>query len=86
MKQLLEKKDNKAEKYWIIGFRILGVFFFITAFVPLIKGYYINDLEKVPLDNTDRTLALVGFFLVWGSSYFGTVANKVGAFFNKIVN
>ena len=84
MTKLIKENNSKSERYWKLGFRILGVFFFLTAFVPLIKGYYIDDLEKVPLDNTDRTLALIGFFLVWGGGVFGIIANNLGALLTKI--
>lgn len=83
IKETLRKKENQAEKVWILLFRIPGVVIFFLPFVPITISYISDDIEKFGLDATDWKLLGIGFFLVWGSEYFGVIANKIGAFIIK---
>ncbi|QQV89979.1 hypothetical protein M1M27_gp35 [Cellulophaga phage Ingeline_1] len=80
MTKLIEKTESKAEKLWVLLFRIPGVFLFFLPFIPITLGYINSSTEKIGLDGGDWQLLGIGFFLVWGSSYFGILGNKLGMF------
>ncbi|AGO47495.1 hypothetical protein Phi13:2_gp088 [Cellulophaga phage phi13:2] len=83
MTKLIEKTQSKAENYWILFFRIPGLFLFFLPFIPVTMGYINSNVDKVRLDGGDWQLLGLGFFLVWGSSYFGILGNKLGMFLSS---
>lgn len=83
VKNILSKKDNKSEGFWIMLFRIPGVVIFFLPFVPVAISYVKSNVDKIGLDGSDLKLMGIGFFLVWGSAYFGILANKLGAYLVK---
>ncbi len=85
MGDLIKKTESKAEKFWILLFRIPGVVLFFLPFIPITLSYISTNVEKTPLDKTDWQMLGIGFFLVWGSSYFGILGNKLGIFISNIL-
>lgn len=78
LNNILKKKDTKTEWFWIMLFRVPGVVIFFLPFVPITISYIKSDVEKIGLDGSDWKLLGIGFFLVWGSQFFGVIANKIG--------
>lgn len=83
IKEILVKNETKAEKWWIMLFRIPGVIIFFLPFIPITISYIDSNIDKIGLDGADWKMLGIGFFLVWGSAYFGILANKLGAFILK---
>lgn len=82
-KSILSKTKTRSEMIWILLFRGPGVLIFFLPFVPITISYINQTQEKLSLDASDWQMLGIGFFLVWGSQYFGIIANKVGAWFLK---
>lgn len=80
VKKILSKNESTGEKFWIMLFRIPGVIIFFLPFVPVTISYVNSNVDKIGLDGSDWKLLGIGFFLVWGSAYFGILANKLGAY------
>ena len=83
VKNILSKNETRAERWWIMLFRIPGVIIFFLPFIPITISYIDSDVDKIGLDGYDWKLIGIGFFLVWGSAYFGILANKLGALLAK---
>lgn len=83
LNEILKKKETDVEKIWILFFRLPGVFIFFLPFIPITISYIDTNVEKIGLDSSDWWMLGIGFFLVWGSSYFGILANKLGAWVIK---
>jgi len=83
VKKILSKNETSSEKYWIMLFRLPGVLIFFLPFIPISISYVNTEVEKIGLDGSDWKMLGIGFFLVWGSSYFGILANKLGAYILK---
>lgn len=84
IKDLTKRKQTRSEKIWILFFRVPGVLLFFLPFIPITISYIDSTVEKLSLDAADWKLLGLGFFLVWGSEYFGVIANKIGTWFLKI--
>jgi hypothetical protein len=76
----IKKTETKSEFFWILIFRVLGGLLFCLPFIPITLGYIDSETEKIRLDGGDWQLLGFGFFLVWGSSYFGILGNRIGKF------
>jgi len=74
----IKKTDTNSEFFWILIFRVAGLVLFFLPFIPITLGYIHSTSEKIRLDGADWQLLGFGFFLVWGSSYFGILGNKLG--------
>ena len=74
----IKKTDTNAEFFWILIFRVAGLVLFFLPFIPITLGYINSISEKIRLDGANWQFLGLGFFLVWGSSYFGILGNKLG--------
>jgi hypothetical protein len=73
---------SKGEWLWIIAFRLLGAIMFLIAVYLPAKSLLVENMETIKIEPTRAWFLGIGFFLVWGGSVFGTVANNIGKLFN----
>ncbi|WP_422858763.1 hypothetical protein ACOKFD_15590 [Flagellimonas sp. S174] len=85
LEKAFEEKKTRSERIWILLFRTPGVLIFFLPFIPITISYINTDIDKLGLDSADWQMIGIGFFLVWGSQYFGIIANKIGAWMLKKV-
>ena len=82
-----KKPENKTleEWLWTLGFRIVGAVMFIVAvWVP--AGVLLTEANPdIHIGPTRAWFLGIGFFLVWGSGVFASVANALGSAFSSFV-